>query len=356
MPRAAARDPIYRGRRFPTEVIEQCVRWYITYRLSYRDLVAIMAERGVTVTHTTIMRWVLRYVPEYERRWSRFAHSTAQSWRMDETTVNVGGVQHWLYRAVDRYGKSVHSLLSNVRTIDAAKAFFRDAVADPAVQWPTTINLDGNRATHQGLKELGGEDPRWCSVHVRANRYINNLVEQDHRAVKRRCAAMHGLKSFDTAAITIAGVELAHRIRKRQFALPAQGWSSLKDIWSVALDSTSKQAASQAVLPPTHQFSSNYELYRSPRGRRRFSRRCPLRVPYGQGLFMLVTPSGGRYWRYCYRSHGKQKVLALGVYPYVSMQSALLRHSQARQLLKTGIDPTQRRKELRYLDGDTKRI
>jgi hypothetical protein len=89
MPRATARDAIYRGRRFSVEVIELCVRWYITYRLSYRDLAAMMAERGVAVTHTTIMRWVLRYVPEYEKRWARFARPVRSSWRMDETSVLI---------------------------------------------------------------------------------------------------------------------------------------------------------------------------------------------------------------------------------------------------------------------------
>ena len=104
MPRRATRDPIYLRRRFSPETIEQCVRWYITYRLSYRDLVAMMAEQGIVVSHTTIMRWVLRYVPEYERRWSRFARSPGSSWRMDETAVDVRGGRHYLYRAVDRAG------------------------------------------------------------------------------------------------------------------------------------------------------------------------------------------------------------------------------------------------------------
>jgi transposase-like protein len=101
MPAAISRDPIYRGRRFTAQTIELCVRWYVTYRLSYRDLSAMMAERGITVSHTTILRWVLQYVPEYERRWARFARSAGESWRMDETAVNVRGGPHWLYRAVD---------------------------------------------------------------------------------------------------------------------------------------------------------------------------------------------------------------------------------------------------------------
>ena len=89
MTRRIERDPIYRRRRFSAETIELCVRWYITYRLSYRNLAAMLAERDVIGSHSTIMRWVLRYVPEYERRWTRFARPPGSSWRMDETAVNV---------------------------------------------------------------------------------------------------------------------------------------------------------------------------------------------------------------------------------------------------------------------------
>ncbi len=216
MTKCAARDPIYRGRRFSAATIETCVPWYITYRLSYRDLVAMMAERGIVVSHTTIMRWVLRYVPEYERRWARFARSPGSSWRMDETAVAVRGGRHYLYRAVDRRGKSVASLLCNDRSMEAAQAFFRAAVSQGGVPWPHKINVDGNSATHRGLRLLGDEDRRWQGVNVRTRRYLNNVVEQDHRAIKQRCAPMLGLKSFSSAAITLAGIELAHRIRKRR--------------------------------------------------------------------------------------------------------------------------------------------
>ena len=144
MARRISRDPIYAGRRFSAETIETCVRWYITYRLSYRDLAAMMAEQGVVVSHTTIMRWVLRYVPEYERRWARFARSPGSSWRMDETAVSVRGGRHYLYRAVDRHGKSVASLLCNDRSMEAAQAFFRAAVSQGDVPWPQKINVDGN--------------------------------------------------------------------------------------------------------------------------------------------------------------------------------------------------------------------
>ena len=199
MTRAVARDPIYRQRRFPAEIIELCVRWYITYRLSYRDLVAMMAERGVTVSHTTILRWVLRYVPEFEKRWARYARPVSPSWRMDETAVSVRGGKHYLYRAVDRQGKSIEHLLFADRTRDAAQAFFRKAVTTHAGEWPRTVNLDGNAASHLALRMLGEKDPTWQRVVVRDHRYLNYVIEQDHRAIKSRCVSMLGFKSFGTA-------------------------------------------------------------------------------------------------------------------------------------------------------------
>jgi transposase-like protein len=178
----------------------------------------MMAERNVAVTHTTIMRWVHRFVPEFERRWARFAKPLHCSWRMDETAVSVRGRGHYLYRAVDRNGKSVHSLLCKDRTICSAQDFFRQATQMPATGWPEKINLDGNIASHRALQRLANEDTRWQRVKISARRYLNNIVEQDHRAIKRRCAPMLGLKSFRTAAITLSGIELAHRIRKRDMA------------------------------------------------------------------------------------------------------------------------------------------
>src|SRR3569833_94908 len=236
MPRAIPCDPIYRGRRFSVDIIELCVRWYITYRLSYRDLAAMMAARGVAVTHTTIMRWVLRYVPEYEKRWARYAQPVNSSWRVDETYISVRGRPHYLYRAVDRYGKSVDHLLCADRSREAAQAFFRKAVVTHSTAWPCKVNLDGNAASHRAMRLLGEEDPRWQRVVVRARRYLNNIVEQDHRAIKRRCAPMLGFKSFTNTKTTLAGIELAHRIHKGQFAFGSpHDCASLKQLWDRAL-------------------------------------------------------------------------------------------------------------------------
>jgi transposase-like protein len=350
--RAASRDPIYYRRRYPAEVIELAVRWYLTYKLSYRDLVAMMAERGVAVSHTTIMRWVQRYVPEFERRWARFSKPTGLSWRMDETAVSVRGQWRYLYRAVDRNGKSVHSLLCEDRSVDSAQEFFRQAVKVAGSGWPEKVNLDGNAASHRGLRLLGEEDSRWYSVNVRARRYLNNIVEQDHRAIKQRCAPMLGLKSIATAAITLSGVELAHRIRKRQFTISYQcngGALSLKDLWdhaiynmSAGLEITQRPLTHQISIPGLH---PRLPAPRTRRGVVRYTRK----VSFGRSLYLLGTPNGGRYWRYRYRFQGRERMLALGCYPEVPTKSARARHQAARRLLASGIDPADQRKALRQI-------
>lgn len=237
MPKAIARDPIYRHRRFTPETIELCVRWYLTYRLSYRDLVEMMADRGIALSHSTILRWVQRYVPEFEKRWGRYAKPVHSSWRMDETAVPVRGGSHYLYRAVDKFGKTVESLLCRDRSETSARAFFNKALKTNQRR-PRKLNIDGNAASHKALRSLREENPRdWRLVIIRSRRYLNNIVEQDHRAIKRRCAPMLALKTFRTAEVTLAGIELAHRIRKRQFRLGrAARWDwPLKRLWARAL-------------------------------------------------------------------------------------------------------------------------
>jgi transposase-like protein len=146
---AKPRDPIYRNRRYDCEIIELSVRWYITYRLSYRDLVAMVAERGVRVSHTTVMRWVACYVPKYEARWNRWARRLNRSWRVDETYVRVGREWHYLYRGVDKHGKTIGSLLRPTRSAAPAKAFFRKALHINLPLWPRKITLDRSHASHQ---------------------------------------------------------------------------------------------------------------------------------------------------------------------------------------------------------------
>jgi transposase-like protein len=160
--------------------------------LSYRDLVAMMAERGIVVSHTTIHRWVIRYLPEFEKRWNRFARPVNNSWRVDETYIKVPGKWHFLYRAVDKHGKTVDFLLRPDRSVAAAQAFFRKALSRYLPRWPRKITLDGLKQSHMALRLLRREDPKWKYVQVRCSKYLNYLIEQDHRAIKRRCASTGG--------------------------------------------------------------------------------------------------------------------------------------------------------------------
>ena len=159
------------------------------------------------------MRWVQHDAPEFEKRWQRYARSAGRSWRVDETYVKIRGEWCYLYRAVDRAGRTVDFRLSARRDVAAAKAFFRQAVKGQQ-RAPQTITLDGCAASHRAVRELKADGSLPSDTKLRSSKYLNNLIEQDHRGVKQRIAVMLGFKGFRHAAITIAGIELMHRIRK----------------------------------------------------------------------------------------------------------------------------------------------
>ena len=212
-------DELFEGRHFDREVIILCVRWYLRYKLSFRDLVEMMAERGLSLAHTTILRWVQRYAPEFVKRWNRFSRPAGQSWRVDETYVKIRGRWTYLYRAVDRSGKTIDFRLGTRRDVAAAKAFFKKAIKSQGCA-PQTITLDGYAASHRAVREMKVDGLLPCDTKIRSSKYLNNLIEQDHRNIKSRVNVMLGFKRFRNAAIVIAGVELMHRIRKEQFGLP----------------------------------------------------------------------------------------------------------------------------------------
>src|SRR3954453_2414833 len=230
----AADTDLFKGRHFDQQVIILCVRWYLGYKLSSRDLVEMMGERGIQLAHTTILRWVQRYVPEFEKRWSRYARTVGGSWRCDETYIKVKGRWTYLYRAVEA-GSNGGLLLTAKRDVAAAKRFFQRAMNGNGT--PRVITLDAYAASHRAVRELKAEGKMPKRVRVRSSKYLNNGIEQDHRRVKQRIRPMLGFKRFHTAAVTISGIELAAKIRKHQFKvgkLPSRP-TTVPAIWAAAV-------------------------------------------------------------------------------------------------------------------------
>ena len=212
----ASRPELFRGRHFRDDIIVLCVRWYLRYPLSYRDLEEIMAERGLTVDHSTIARWVLRYAPVLNERIRSEMRNPNRSWRVDETYVRVGGEWTYLYRAIDSAGNTIDFLLSPYRDAVAAKGFLRLAIGQAGRIQPRVINVDGHSAYPCAVDELkkSGELGRRCQC--RRSPYMNNILEQNHRYVKKRVTASQWFRSVDGALSTIAGYEAMNIIRKGQ--------------------------------------------------------------------------------------------------------------------------------------------
>ena len=191
------------------------VRWYLAYPLSYRQIEELMTERGVDVDHSTINRWVIKYSPLLENKFTkRYKAQVGSSWRMDETYVKVKGVWHYLYRAVDKAGATIDFMLSKKRDKKSEEKFFRCAIGYSGQPQKVTIDKSGsNNAALQSInKELG--KPR--QMLIRQIKYLNNIVEQDHRFIKKITKPMLGFKSYSTAHATILGIELHHMLHKGQ--------------------------------------------------------------------------------------------------------------------------------------------
>ncbi len=206
---------VVKGMRFPIEVILVCIRWYAAYPLSCRHLEEMMEERGVTVDHSTVSRWAIRFLPLLEKTFRKYKRPVGGSWRMDETYIKVKGVWKYLYRAVDRDGKTIDFLLTAKRDKAAAKRFFDKAMQANSV--PEKVTMDKSGANKAAIDEINAN--REKPMVVRQVKYLNNIVEQDHRAVKRITKPMLGFKSFQSAKNILAGIELMHMIRKGQIMM-----------------------------------------------------------------------------------------------------------------------------------------
>lgn len=192
------------------------VRWYLRYALSYRDVEELMHERGLSVDHTTVFRWVQRYAPELDKRCRPALNVTTDSYWVDETYIKINKQWHYLYRAMDAAGATLDFMLSSTRDAEAAERFFRKVLGACHTTIPRVITVDKNAAYPPVFVALQREHvlPEACLL--RQCKYLNNLVEQGHRLVKRRVSPGLGFGSFPTTRRTLQGYEMIHMLRKGQ--------------------------------------------------------------------------------------------------------------------------------------------
>ena len=213
----------FKWKHFQGEIILLCVRWYLKYALSYRNLEEIMMERGLSVDHTTIYRWVIAYAPEIEKRSRKHLNSTNDSWRVDETYVKVNGKWKYLYRAVDSDGNTLDFLLSAKRDKKAAKRFLKKVLKARHNKQPRVINVDKNAAYPPAIEELKQEEILSNECELRQEKYLNNIIEQDHRFPKKLAKYKSYFQYFHTAWRTLRGYEIMNAIRKGQIENIAKG-------------------------------------------------------------------------------------------------------------------------------------
>jgi putative transposase len=222
----------FKGAHFPQDIIPMGVRWYVAYPLSYRHVEELMEERGVPIDHATIQRWVVKYSPLLEEAFHRRKRPVWVSWQMDETYIKVKGQWYYLYRAVDKMGQTIDFLLTAQRDEQAAKRFLTKAIRRHGV--PEKITIDGSAANEAAIKSYNAE--HGTAIEIRKIKYLNNIVEQDHRAVKRVTRPMLGFKAFEAAQGTLVGIELMHMIKKRQMVAEAgdEGRTAAELFYSLA--------------------------------------------------------------------------------------------------------------------------
>ncbi|MER8931046.1 IS6 family transposase [Mesorhizobium sp. M0220] len=212
---------MFKGRHFDQSVILLCVRWYLAYNLSLRDLEEMMAERGLKVDHSTVHRWVAHFSPQLLERFNRRKRAVGSKWHMDETYIKVRGQWMYLYRAIDSLGDTVEFFFSENCDLVAAKRFLRKALTRHGR--PERIVIDGSQTNYEAILSCDAESRlRQRSrrplkpIRIRNSRYLNNRIEQDHRRIKRRIRSMLGFKSQASAVVILSGIEMIHMMRKRQ--------------------------------------------------------------------------------------------------------------------------------------------
>ena len=205
---------LFKRRRFPVAILLLCVRWYCKYGISYRDLAEMMSERGVSVNPSTIFRWVQRYAPEIEKRVQPYQGYRSGSWRVDETYVRVGGRWRYLFRAVDKHGRLIASMLSDRRDTGAAYRFLRKALKVMSDYPPSSITTDKLASYPKAIRRLQNEGLLSKDVEHRTSKYLNNIIEADHGALKRMIRPIRGFQRMKTASTTLKGFEVIRMVRR----------------------------------------------------------------------------------------------------------------------------------------------
>jgi transposase-like protein len=213
----------FKGRQYSGEVILTAVRWYLRYPLAYEHVAELLAERGLSVDASCIWRWVQFYGAELTKRCRPHLKSTNKSYRVDETYIKVKGQEKYLYRAVDSTGQTIDFLLTAKRDAAAAKRFFRKIFRSSCNPIPRVINVDKNSAYPAAIRALKREGTLPGRVQLRQCKYLNNIVEQDHRSVKKRAWLAKGYGSFRGAWRTLEGIETVNMIRKGRVRWLAKG-------------------------------------------------------------------------------------------------------------------------------------
>jgi IS6 family transposase len=204
----------FKGRQYPGQVIVTAVRWYLRYPLAYEHVSELLSERGLPVDASCIWRWVQAFAPELSKRCRQHLKPVNKSYRVDETYIKVKGLEKYLYRAVDSTGQTIDFLLTAKRDANAAKRFFQKVFNLAANLVPRVINVDKNPAYPAAIRALKQDGTLPQRVRLRQCKYLNNVIEQDHRLVKKRTWLAKGYNTFQSAWRTLEGIETVNMIRK----------------------------------------------------------------------------------------------------------------------------------------------
>ena len=209
---------MFKGHCFPKVVILQAVYFKLRFSLSYRDIEELLKIRGITVDHATIQRWVFKFTPMIDINFRKRKSAVGLRWRLDETYIKVKGKWCYLYRAVDKEGKTIDFLLTHRRKKRAAHRFLTKAITQNGI--PELINIDKSGSNKEAIRVFNKRN--FTKIKYRQCKYLNNIIEQDHRFIKWRISNGLGYKSFKSASVTLSGIETVRMIKKNQLKDPGR--------------------------------------------------------------------------------------------------------------------------------------